>query len=70
MSAHTSEVPALLTTRETAAALRCSPATVRRLVVEHVLEPVRLRQVAGGSLLFRASDVRALVEPREPEDAS
>jgi len=42
--------------------LACSPATVRRLVDEEVLEPVRLRDLPGSALRFRPDDVRALAE--------
>ena len=70
MSAHTAALPALVTVAEAAASLSCSPSTIRRMLAEGELEPVRLRpHVSGASVRIRASDLRRLVdEPRDEEE--
>jgi excisionase family DNA binding protein len=56
-------LPALLSVREAARMLTISEATVRRLIADGAITPIRLRQVAGASVRLRASDVRALIDP-------
>jgi excisionase family DNA binding protein len=67
MSEQTTALPMLLTVREVAHRLSCSESTVRRLIADHELEPVRLRRVAGASLRIRAADVARLAGADEPE---
>jgi excisionase family DNA binding protein len=56
----------LLVTREVAAALRCTPATVRELVNAGRLSPVRLSP--KGHLRFRFEDVERLIAGEKPDE--
>ena len=64
--ATTTSKPRLVLAEEVAAALGCTPKTVRRLAAVGVLEPVRF--TPKGHMRFRAEDVEALIagEGRAP----
>ena len=59
----TETLPALLTINEAAQTLNCSTQTVRRMLEEGSLEPVRLRQVAGAQVRVRTDEVQRIVNP-------
>jgi excisionase family DNA binding protein len=56
----------LLVTREVAAKLRCTPATVRELVNGGRLRPIRLSP--KGHLRFRLEDVERLIAGEKPDE--
>jgi excisionase family DNA binding protein len=55
--------PALLTISEVARTLNCSVHTVRAMLVEGSLTPVRLRQVPGAQVRVRVSEVERIISP-------
>jgi excisionase family DNA binding protein len=64
MATNTRDLPALLlTVREAAQTLNCSPETIRAMLKEGSLEPVRLRQVAGAQVRVRTDEVQRIVNP-------
>jgi excisionase family DNA binding protein len=58
-------IPAAVTVREAAAALHCSPGTIRRRLVDGTLPMIRF----GGSIRIPASAIRDLIEPDTQEVA-
>jgi excisionase family DNA binding protein len=69
MAADPHDLPVLLlTVNEAAHQLNCSTETIRQMLRDGSLTPVRLRDVLGAQVRVRTADVQSIVNPEWSRD--